>query len=128
MANGWLLWHVNSMRTQKRFSRRRFLGCSASAVAAGFPTLAPTKILGKGDKTSPSEKITLGCIGVGRMGTGNMQNFLSLPGCRVVAVCDAYREHREKAKKLVDTEYGDTGCAMTGTSGNCWRATTSMPS
>jgi predicted dehydrogenase len=48
------------------------------------------------------------------MGTGNMRNFLSLPGCRVVAVCDPYQDRRDKARHLVDKAYGDQGCATYG--------------
>jgi predicted dehydrogenase len=39
-----------------------------------------------------------------------MKNFLGLVGCRVVAVCDAYADRRQKAKELVDEQYSDKGC------------------
>ena len=45
------------------------------------------------------------------MGTGNMNVFLGLPQCRVVAVCDTYHQRRQKAKDRVDAQYGDKGCA-----------------
>jgi predicted dehydrogenase len=86
-------------------SRREFLRTSAAAAAAAF---IPARAFGA------NEKITIGCIGVGQRGTGNMRNFLGLDDCRVVAVCDPYAERRQKAKRLVDGQYGDTGCAMTG--------------
>ena len=103
------------MEKQNTLSRRKFLGYSgAAATTLGFPAVIPASALGKGDKPAPSEKIAIGCIGVGGMGTGNMRNFLSLPQCRVVAVCDTYRDRQEKAKHLVDKEYGDSGCATYG--------------
>lgn len=86
----------------------------AAVAAAGFPAIIPASALGQGAAVAPSEKITLGCIGVGNMGTGNMKNFLALGNCRVVAVCDTYEERRDRAKALVDKAYGDTGCATTG--------------
>jgi predicted dehydrogenase len=90
-------------------NRRDFLRTSTAAIAAlGLPTIIPTSAFGA------NEKIALGCIGVGGMGTGNMKNFLGLEDCRVVAVCDTYEERRQKAKGLVDTKYGDKGCAMYG--------------
>ena len=46
------------------------------------------------------------------MGTGNMKVFLGLSDCRVVAVCDTYEDRRQRAKGLVDAQYGDTGCKM----------------
>lgn len=96
-------------------SRRQFLARSIGAfAAAGCPTIIPSSALGQGGAVAPSNKITIGCIGVGGMGTGNMKNFLALQGCRVVAVCDTYEEKRLKAKGLVDKAYGDTSCATYG--------------
>ncbi|MDP3070007.1 MAG: Gfo/Idh/MocA family oxidoreductase [Opitutaceae bacterium] len=95
------------MNTQ--IDRREFLRRSTAAAAAiGLPNILPAAALGA------SKKISLGCIGVGGMGTSNMKNFLALEDCRVVAVCDPYQDRREKAKNLVDTQYGDRGCAMFG--------------
>ncbi len=104
------------MRLGHGCGRREFLGRSALAAAGAwvFPAVIPARVLGRDGRVAPSEKITLGCIGVGRMGTSNMKNFLALDGCRVVAVCDPYRERREAAKGLVDKANGDTGCAMYG--------------
>ncbi|MBM3891340.1 MAG: Gfo/Idh/MocA family oxidoreductase, partial [Verrucomicrobia bacterium] len=97
----------HSMNTQ--INRRDFLRSSAAAVAAvGLPHFVPATAFGA------NNKIALGCIGVGGMGTGNMKNFLALEDCRVVAVCDTYKDKQEKAKKLVDGQYGDPGCAMFG--------------
>jgi predicted dehydrogenase len=41
-----------------------------------------------------------------------MNVFLGLPECRVVAVCDAYQDRRQRAKDRVDAEYSDKGCKM----------------
>ena len=89
-------------------SRRSFIESVAfTAAAIGFPAIIPAAAFGANDR------IAVGCIGVGGMGTGDMKSFLALDGaCRVVAVCDVQRDRRERAKDLVDTKYGDTGCAM----------------
>jgi len=90
-----------------QINRRDFLKTAAAAAGAlAAPNLIPATAFGA------NNKIALGCIGVGGMGTGNMRNFLGLDNCRVVAVCDTYEDRRQKAKGLVDKEYGDTGCAM----------------
>ncbi|MHC4681206.1 MAG: Gfo/Idh/MocA family protein, partial [Planctomycetota bacterium] len=47
---------------------------------------------------APSSRITVGCIGVGGKGSGNMRNFNGNPGA-VVAVCDVDAGHRERAAK-----------------------------
>ena len=95
------------------FNRREFLGYSVAAGAAvGIPSIIPGSVLGAGGAVAPSNKITLGCIGFGSMGTGNMKSFLDLAGCQVVAVCDTYEVRRLKAKSIVDAKYGDKGCAV----------------
>ena len=88
-------------------NRRQFLTrTTAAAAALGFPAIIPATAFGANDK------ISIGCIGVGGRGTDNMHNFLGLDGCRIVAVCDVQSDRRERAKELVDTKYGDKGCAM----------------
>ncbi|HQQ92771.1 MAG TPA: Gfo/Idh/MocA family oxidoreductase, partial [Kiritimatiellia bacterium] len=93
----------------QKVNRRTFLkGAAWSAAVCAVPTIIPATAFGA------NERIALGCIGVGGMGTGNMRNFLAADGCRVVAVCDVQRDRRERAKKTVDEKYGDAGCAMAG--------------
>ncbi len=91
-------------------SRRRFLWNAAgvSAGVVGFPHIVPSTVFGS---SAPSERITLGCIGVGGQGTGNMQGFLSKKDAQVVAVCDVDKKNLDRAKSLVDKKYENTGCA-----------------
>ena len=92
-----------------QLGRRRFIQrVAAGAAALGSAAVVPSSVLGKDN--APSNKITIGCIGVGGMGTGNMKVFLGLPECRVVAVCDTYESRRLKAKEIVDAQYDDHGC------------------
>ena len=62
-------------------------------------------------KDAPSERITLGVIGVGSKGTGGMRNFMGHTAVQVVAVCDVNRQHleqaAEKAKVPADRRYRD---------------------
>ena len=89
--------------------RRKFLKSAlATGAAVNLPNIVPARAFGA------NNKIAIGCIGVGGMGTGNMRNFLGLDDCRVVAVCDAYKDRQEKAKNIVDSKYEDKGCAMFG--------------
>lgn len=99
--------------TKRTHNRRQFLqGVALSAGAMAAPTVIPSSALGLDSATAPSNKITIGAIGVGGMGTGNMRVFLGLPNCRVVAVCDAYEDRRKRAKGLADAQYEDKGCQM----------------
>jgi len=101
---------------RSRIDRRAFLKCGAGLAASSvvLPHFIPGASLGKDGTVAPSKRIVIGCIGVGGMGTGNMQVFLGLPECRVAAVCDTYESRRQKAKDLVDNQYGDKGCVMYG--------------
>jgi predicted dehydrogenase len=96
----------------KHITRRGFLrkaaGVGAGAVA--FPYLVSSSALGKGGGVAASERIVMGCIGVGGMGTGDMQAFLSKQEVQVVAVCDVDKDHRDKAKKIVDEKYKNQDC------------------
>lgn len=83
---------------------------AAGAIVAA-PEIIPAHVLGA---ESPSKKINVGFIGVGRHGTGwNLPAYLKQPDARVVVVCDVDREHMEFAKEKVDTAYKNKDCAMT---------------
>ncbi|MBW8041481.1 MAG: Gfo/Idh/MocA family oxidoreductase [Planctomycetes bacterium] len=98
---------------KKVISRRRFLkrasGITAGAIA--FPYIVASSALGNAGSVAASNRIVMGCIGVGGQGTGNMRGFLGKAGVRVVAVCDVIESRRQKAKGIVDRRYGDKGCA-----------------
>lgn len=92
-------------------SRRAVLKSSmASILAAGLaPRFLPSRLFGA---QSPSNTITLGCIGVGKHGHGvNLNSFLNEDGCRVIAVCDVFKSRREKARNAVNKHYAAQDCA-----------------
>jgi predicted dehydrogenase len=93
--------------------RRTFLKetLAGAACVLGFPTIIPSSALGADGATAPSDRITLGCIGVGRQGTGDMKGFLQHDDVRVVAICDVQETARNAAKALVDARNGDKQCA-----------------
>ena len=96
------------MKQKKKLSRRAFVKTAGGAVAAaiGFPTLIPSQVFAQKGENSPNNKIVIGCIGMGGMGTGNLRSFLELSGAKVVAVCDVWKPHREKAVKRVKEATG----------------------
>ena len=62
---------------QGAVTRRRFLKSGAVFGAAlGFPYFVPGRVLGAQGATPPSEKIVMGCIGVGSMGGGHLRAIL----------------------------------------------------
>ncbi|HQB02629.1 MAG TPA: twin-arginine translocation signal domain-containing protein, partial [Candidatus Hydrogenedentes bacterium] len=96
-------------------NRRHFLkGSLAAGAALTVPQIILAAAFDQGDTPPPSEQITIGCIGVGRMGRNNLNDFIKLPDCRIVAVCDTYQENLALAKDIVDTHYQNTDCATYG--------------
>ena len=89
---------------RKLIDRRSFLrrvgGAAAGAIAA--PWIVPASVFGGDGVLPPSERITLGCIGVGRQSTGVDMPGLMNRGAQVVAVCDVDSWRRENAKRIVD--------------------------
>jgi predicted dehydrogenase len=96
-----------------RATRRSFLkqAGAVSLAVAGFPSVVPSSALAADGQVAPSNRITVGCIGVGPQGCGVMGNFLREAGARVVAVCDVNRLRRDQARTSVNEHYGDEGCA-----------------
>ena len=94
-------------------NRRQFLKQAAVAAvgAAGLPLFIPARALGRDGNTPPSDRITIGCIGVGGMGTGNMNSFLGKRDAKIVAVCDVDSAHRKSALDAVNAKYGSKDCA-----------------
>jgi len=97
-------------------SRRQFL--KGSGVAAGTALFVPSSVFGA---DAPSNRITFGFIGVGRMGMGDMREILGFKQAQVIAVCDVDANRVENAKKTVEAHYsrqasgGDyTGCRAFG--------------
>ena len=101
-----------------KISRRDFLRrTSVAAVAAsGFPCVIPSSALGRGGSVAPSNRITMGCIGVGNMGVKDMKAFLHKDEVQILAVCDVNKASygyktskqymgREPARELVNDYY-----------------------
>ena len=92
-----------------RFSRRSFLKRGAAFAAA--PLIVPGRVLGRDGGVAPSNRIIMGAIGIGRRGISDLKWILPEPDVQFAAVCDVWREHRDRAKKTVDEAYGNADCA-----------------
>jgi predicted dehydrogenase len=85
-------------------SRRNFI---RSAFAAGaLPWIAPAVVLGKEGATAPSNKITLGILGVGAQGQWDMRAFLNHADVQVTAICDVNKRNLESARRIIRESYG----------------------
>jgi predicted dehydrogenase len=62
----------------------------------------------------PSERVTLGAIGVGSMGQVDVKGLMRVEGTQVVAVCDVFEQRREDTKAMVDAHYETRDCKAYG--------------
>src|SRR6516164_588642 len=81
-------------------------------AAAVLPWAIPSSVLGKDGAVAPSEKITLGVIGIGPRCTYDLQAMLALPDVKCVAIADVQASRRDAGKKLVDQHYGNSDCRL----------------
>jgi hypothetical protein len=100
------------MPEERPTNRRTFL---KNAMGAGLGVamfhIVPASALGRTSRPAPSNRIVMGCIGLGGQGSGNMGTFLGQPDVQVVAVCDVDKGHLAGAKDSVDQRYGNKSCA-----------------
>ncbi len=92
-------------------TRRDVLRQAAAGAALAAPWFVPATALGRDGKAAPSERVTLGVIGIGPRCTYDLQAILKLPDVQCVAICDVQASRREAGKKLVDGHYKTTDCA-----------------
>jgi predicted dehydrogenase len=91
------------MSPQPHVTRRRFLQAAAAALAA--PAVVPASALGQDGAAPPSERITLGLVGIGAMGQGHLRCFLGFDDVQVVGVCDVDQWRRDRAGQLAEETY-----------------------
>lgn len=102
------------MKTTRHVSRRTFVksGLAGVLAAAVAPQFLPSRLFGR---TAPSNRIALGCVGLGMHGHGvNLLSFLQEDDCVVRAVCDVFADRTEISRAAVDEHYGNRDCATTG--------------
>ena len=96
-----------------QMNRRRFLKTALGAGAlVAAPYVIPGSALGKDGVVAPSDRITLGGIGIGNRGGYDLGCFLQEPDVRFLAICDVKAVRREAVKKMADSKYGNQDCAM----------------
>jgi predicted dehydrogenase len=100
-------------RRQVRRNRRGFLKTAAAAGGAAFaaPYMITSTALGNATTPPASDRIVMGGIGIGNMGSGDQGAFLGRPDVQYVAVCDVRQKWRDGGKARADSRYGNQDCA-----------------
>lgn len=107
------------MRPRQKITRRQFLrrGAGVLGAALAVPSIIPASALGRDGMIAPSERITMGFIGVGGQGGGHLLGgawtyltggYAARKDVQVLAVCDVIRERRENAQMRVNRNYAET--------------------
>ncbi len=91
-------------------TRRSFL---KGAAAIGLPAIIPSSALGLDGAVAPSNRITMGIIGIGPRGRYVLDQFLKQPDARFLVSCDLQKERSHLGKRLIDRAYGNGDCAET---------------
>lgn len=94
-------------------TRRQFVKGAALGVAStlALPYVFPASALGKDGIVAPSERITLGGIGIHNRGSYVLGRMLIQPDVQFVAICDVRADQRKKIKAVADQQYGNNDCA-----------------
>ena len=100
------------MTNGNRINRRQFISRAAGTAlgAISFPYIVPSSVLGQAGGVAPSNRITMGCIGVGWQGGSNLGSFLRERDCQIVAVCDVDKNHLANSVRKAGSSvkgYGD---------------------
>ena len=92
-----------------KLTRRGFLHTTAittAGVAAG-PTLIPSSARGAAGALSPSNRITVGMVGMGKMMWGHLGNLLGRKEVQVVAVSDVESIRLKRCEDRVNKTYSE---------------------
>lgn len=100
----------------KTITRRQFI--QAAATAASVPTIVSASSLGFGGVKAPSDRITLGVVGLGARASQLISEFLRQSDAQIVSICDVdslhYRDRpwgkgqaygREPTKERIEQHY-----------------------
>ena len=91
-----------------RITRRQFLSRTAtiSGIVAA-PWIIPSSARSEDGYVSPSERITVGCVGLGNQGSALLRGFLGKRDVQIVAVCDVHATKREGTREFVEKNYAN---------------------
>ena len=98
-------------------SRRRFVAGTLAALAA--PAVVPASALGLDNKLAPSERITIGMLGMGNRGMNSWEMMKPLPDHQVLAIAECRRDRAQLAQQSINSFYATRigrqqykGCAI----------------
>ena len=82
--------------------KRRTILQTAAASSVVMPTIIPSSVIGK---DAPSNRVTIGLIGCGGMGNGDLRNMMNIEGTQAIALCDPDKNNLNRTKERVEKHY-----------------------
>jgi hypothetical protein len=90
----------------KTLDRRAFIQQSLTAVGAlVMPVIIPAAARGAEGNVPPSERVVVGLIGKGLMGSGHLNRLAYDKNFQLVAVCDVDKSRREHGREVAEAVY-----------------------
>jgi len=89
---------------------------SVATLTVALPQIVPQSVLGRNGLIPPSERVTMGFIGIGGQGGGHLLGgawtyvaggYAGRKDVQVLAVCDVWKDRRERAKAQVNAKYAE---------------------
>ena len=100
----------NKKNTNHKLNRRQFVKLGTAGLGAALSTMNLSVCAGTRGRTSvapehpfvtkPMNKVRVGFVGVGGMGTAHVRNYLKIDKVELKAVCDIVPEKVERVQKM----------------------------
>ena len=91
---------------KKKFSRREFIGVSATAAGAAIGAntilLRAEPLFASSKSVAPSDRLRFGIIGIGMQGNWLLGSAIDLPGVECVSACDLYDGRHTLAREITN--------------------------
>ncbi len=101
------------MSSHTKHSRRTFVGKTVAAAATfAVPTIIPSSAIGRDGAVAPSERVTLGVVGIGPRCRYVLKSTLIHQDLQCIAIADVQASRRSEGKKQVDAHYGNQACDL----------------
>ena len=97
-------------KIHREISRRAFIKNASLVITA--PYIIPSAVLGRDGRPAPSNRVTMGLIGLGSMGMRHVKGFLQEKDCQIIAVCDVDNNRLKAAAKEINKHYGNEDCVQ----------------
>ena len=102
----------SKLQPRREFLRKSAIATAATITAGSFPMIVPASVLGKDGHTAPSERVSLGVVGVGPRCRYVLAGMMPHADVQCIALSDVQKSRREEGKKLVDEHYGNNDCKL----------------